>query len=441
MKKIVLFAVAVVMAGCGRDRGLRSGNTGPTGDAAAVGTGGMGAGGNADASGAAAGGGTSIAGSTATSSGAVDAATSSGGAISTGGSSGSNGGTGVGTTANGGIASSGGRVDASGGQGGSSSGTGGGGSASGGSGGRGGSSTGTTGGGSASGGSSGGSGGRSGGSTGTSGGASAGAGGSTGGAPGNGGTSGSGGATGSCTGCQSLEQCWNGQLCVAKSVSLPAGFAIDATEVTRAQYAAWLATSPSTNGQANVCSWNASFTPDATCMATVSVCQGAECAQHPQPCVDMCDAAAYCTAVGKRLCGAIGGGPVSSTAVDLSIDIASKSQWYNACTSNGVNQFTYGDSAVWGNCNDYLSFSKTTVPVASMPECQSPIPGYAGVFDLIGNVSEWEDNCFGSAGQADMCTPRGFSFGAGAAMPMCRQYTYANRAAAYATIGFRCCVP
>jgi formylglycine-generating enzyme required for sulfatase activity len=224
-------------------------------------------------------------------------------------------------------------------------------------------------------------------------------------------------------------------------VSLPAGFAIDATEVTRAQYAAWLATSPSTNGQANVCSWNASFTPDATCMATVSVCQGAECAQHPQPCVDMCDAAAYCTAVGKRLCGAIGGGPVSSTAVDLSIDIASKSQWYNACTSNGVNQFTYGDSAVWGNCNDYLSFSKTTVPVASMPECQSPIPGYAGVFDLIGNVSEWEDNCFGSAGQADMCTPRGFSFGAGAAMPMCRQYTYANRAAAYATIGFRCCVP
>ena len=437
MKMIVLFVVAVTIAGCGRHGGLPASNTNPTttGDAAVLGTGGMGAGGNAGTTGASAGGATSIAGSTATSGGTGDAATGSGGVIPTGGSSVSSGGTVGATTGSGGIVSSSTRVDASGGT--SSTG---GGSASGGSAGGSGGSPGTTGGGgSASGGSAGGGGDRGGSSTGTVGGATAGASGSTGGAAGNGGTSGAGGA--SCTGCQSLEQCWNGQLCVAKSVSLPAGFAIDATEVTRAQYAAWLATSPSTNGQANVCSWNASFTPDATCMATVSVCQGAECAQHPQPCVDMCDAAAYCTAVGKRLCGAIGGGPVSSTAVDLSIDIASKSQWYNACTSNGVNQFTYGDSAVWGNCNDYLSFSKTTVPVASMPECQSPIPGYAGVFDLIGNVSEWEDNCFGSAGQADMCTPRGFSFGAGAAMPMCRQYTYANRAAAYATIGFRCCVP
>ena len=432
MKKTVLFAVAVVIAGCGRDAGLRTGNTKPTGDAAVFGTGGMGVGGNAGASGAAASGGSGIAGSIATSSIAADAATSGGGAIATGGSSVGSGGTGSSTTGSGGTVSSGGRVDASGG----TSSTSAGGSVSGGSAGGGFSSA--SDGGSASGGDSGG---RGGSSAGTSGGATAGAGGSTGGAAGNGGTSGAGGVTGGCNGCQSLEQCWNGRLCVARSVSVPAGFAIDATEVTRAQYAAWLATNPSTDGQAGLCSWNASFTPDATCMAESFVCQGTGCANHPQPCVDMCDAAAYCAAVGKRLCGGISGGPVSSTAVDLSLNIASKSQWYNACTSNGVNQFTYGNSAVWGNCNDYLSFSKTTVPVASMPECQSPIPGYAGVFDLIGNLSEWEDNCYGSAGQADMCTPRGFSFGGGAAMPVCNQYTYANRAAAYATIGFRCCVP
>jgi formylglycine-generating enzyme required for sulfatase activity len=155
----------------------------------------------------------------------------------------------------------------------------------------------------------------------------------------------------------------------------------------------------------------------------------------------MCDAAAYCTGVGKRLCGAIGGGSVSSVTPDMSLNIATKSQWYNACTSSGVNQFTYGNSAVWGNCNDYLSFSTTTVPVASMPECQSPIPGYAGIFDLIGNVSEWEDNCNGSAGQADRCKLRGFSFGAGELMPMCSQFTSAYRDATYATIGFRCCIP
>ncbi len=403
MKRIVLFAVAVVIAGCGRNGGLRTNNTKPTGDAAAVGTGGMGAGGSPGASEAAAGGATSIAGSTATSAGAVDAATASGGAVSTGGSTGSSGGTGGRTT---GSTSSGGSAGASRGQGGGSSGTGGGGAASGGSAGPGGSSSRTTGG-----------------------------------AAGNGGTSGTGGAAGGCTGCQSLEQCWNGQLCVAKSVSVPAGFSIDATEVTRGQYAAWLATNPATTGQAAVCSWNTSFTPNATCMAQPSVCQGTECANHPQPCIDMCDASAYCNAVGKRLCGAIGGGSVSSTAPDLSLNIATKSQWYNACSSNGVNQFTYGNSSVRGNCNDYLTFSTTTGPVASMPECQSPIPGYAGVFDLIGNVSEWEDNCYGSAGQADGCRARGFSFRLSELMPMCSQFSSTYRSAAYDNVGFRCCVP
>ena len=403
MKRIVSFAVAVAMAGCGRNGGLRTNNTKPTGDAAAVGTGGMGAGGSPGASEAAAGGATSIAGSTATSAGAVDAATASGGAVSTGGSTGSSGGTGGRTT---GSTSSGGSAGASRGQGGGSSGTGGGGAASGGSAGPGGSSSRTTGG-----------------------------------AAGNGGTSGTGGAAGGCTGCQSLEQCWNGQLCVAKSVSVPAGFSIDATEVTRGQYAAWLATNPATTGQAAVCSWNTSFTPNATCMAQPSVCQGTECANHPQPCIDMCDASAYCNAVGKRLCGAIGGGSVSSTAPDLSLNIATKSQWYNACSSNGVNQFTYGNSSVRGNCNDYLTFSTTTGPVASMPECQSPIPGYAGVFDLIGNVSEWEDNCYGSAGQADGCRARGFSFRLSELMPMCSQFSSTYRSAAYDNVGFRCCVP
>ena len=472
MKKIVLFSVAVVMAGCGRDRGLRSSNTGPTGDAAAVGTGGMGAGGNAGARDAAASGGTSIAGSTATSGGAGNTSTGSGGAISPGGSSGSNGGTGVGATGSGGTTSSGGRVDASGGQGGSSSGggsasggsadgsggrggsstgAGGGGSASGGSadgsGGRGGSSTGTGGGGSASGGSTGGSGGRGGGSsdtggggsasggstdsggaistggssTGTTGGATTGAGGSTGGAAGNGGTSGTGGATSSCAGCLSLERCWNAELCVAKSVQVPANFLIDATEVTRSQYAAWLATNPTTTGQTAVCSWNTSFTPDATCMATSSVCQGASCANHPQPCIDMCDASAYCTAVGKRLC--------------------TESEWSNACTSNGVNRFTYGTSPVWATCHDGTDSSyTTTVPVGSMPGCQSPVPGYAGVFDLIGNVSEWVDNCTGSAGATDSCQDRGTSFGMSAAMPECSQYGVSPRRAAVGPrLGFRCC--
>ena len=432
MKKVVLFAVAVVMAGCGRGGGSHTGNTTPTttGGAAAAGTGGMGAGGNAGATGAAGGGGTSIAGSTATSGGNGGTVTGSGGAVLSGGSSASSGGTGGGTTASGGIASSGGGLDASGGQSGGTTGTGGGGGSAssgsaGGSGGESGSSKSTGGGGSAAGGGAGQKSSRSGGSTGT-GGAAAGASGSTGGAAGNGGASGTGGTVNVCSGCQSLEECSMGRMCVAKSVQIPPNpnpFLIDATEVTRGQYAAWLATNPNPADiwQDATCSWNASFTPDTACMARSSVCKGADCANHPQVCIDMCDAVAYCRAIGKHLCSAY--------------------EWSNACTSNGVNQFTYGNSIGVGQCHDTTEpNSSTTVPVGTMPECQSPVPGYAGVFDLIGNVSEWVDNCTGSAGATDSCQSRGGSFGLSEVMPDCSQSVGGQRAYFSDRIGFRCSI-
>ena len=48
---------------------------------------------------------------------------------------------------------------------------------------------------------------------------------------------------------------------------------------------------------------------------------------HPIVWVDWCDAYAYCKGVGKRLCGAIGGGPV-----DFHTGYAdtNQSQWYRA---------------------------------------------------------------------------------------------------------------
>ncbi len=226
---------------------------------------------------------------------------------------------------------------------------------------------------------------------------------------------------------------------MAELVTVSATLAIDATEVTRAQYQAWLATQPLLGGQRTACEWNQSYVPDAACMASSSVCQGADCSRHPQPCVDFCDAAAYCEAVGKRLCGAMGGGPVSSEGSAMT-DPA-ESQWHNACTSNGVYGYTYGEEGEGGRCNDFMMAppSTTTWTVASHGTCQSPDQAYEGVFDLIGNVGEWEDNCNGSVDEDDICNPRGSSFGMGAAEQNCGYSLPLPRDAVRATVGFRCC--
>jgi formylglycine-generating enzyme required for sulfatase activity len=168
------------------------------------------------------------------------------------------------------------------------------------------------------------------------------------------------------------------------------GYCVDRTEVTRAQYEAWLATSPSPAGQDPWCSWNTDFAPEATCMSKEDVCKGANCGNHPQVCVDWCDAYAYCKAVGKRMCGKIGGGAVpywDHSKKDIS-------QWFNVCSSGGTKKYPYGDIYEPKTCNGWdASFSHTTVEVATLASCQPSTPGYAGVYDLSGNVTEWEDSC------------------------------------------------
>ena len=234
-------------------------------------------------------------------------------------------------------------------------------------------------------------------------------------------------------GCGPLEQCFDGRLCVARSVVVPLGFAIDATEVTRAQYAAWLAVREDNPFQTPQCSWNEDFEPDAVCMKQPNVCQGADCGAHPQPCVDFCDAAVYCREIGKQICGSVDGVATDAAGTD--------SEWLLACTANGKNQGISGEGFVRGQCNDQTGNAQTTVPVASKSECQSPEPGYSGIFDLIGNLREWEDNCDTMNGNFDTCHLRGGTFGISAAAPLCGETVYAERGSFSETVGFRCCEP
>jgi formylglycine-generating enzyme required for sulfatase activity len=223
-------------------------------------------------------------------------------------------------------------------------------------------------------------------------------------------------------------------------VRLPQGYCIDTTEVTRAQYAAWLAKSPSTNTQDGWCSWNTTFDPGSSCMSQRYVCSAGSgtCDQVPQICVDWCDAYAYCKAVNKRLCGKIAGG---ANGFDDYAN-ASASQWYNACVSGeAANIYTYGNTYDATACMG--SESAPAQSVGSHPQCQSPISAYRGIYDLTGNVWEWEDSCSGNTGPTDPCRRRGGSFGggiaAGAGNQRCDESSTLTRDNSQVNLGFRCC--
>jgi sulfatase modifying factor 1 len=247
-----------------------------------------------------------------------------------------------------------------------------------------------------------------------------------------GGSAGAGDAAGSvsapCNG--PLEEMKNG-LCVAKTVALPDGFSIDATEVTRGQYASWLSTMPALPSASDpLCGTKMSYA--VACTNPGEALPPPASDEHPVVCVDQCDARAYCAGVGKRLCGKMGGGP--NALSDFAN--AAASQWYAACSSGGVNAYCYGNTMDPTACNGYQRGS-TPLPVGSLATCQSSVSGYQGVYDLSGNVYEWEDSC-DTAAVGPYCRTRG---GSTVGMTNCAVDIGANPLTAYDDIGFRCCSP
>jgi formylglycine-generating enzyme required for sulfatase activity len=138
---------------------------------------------------------------------------------------------------------------------------------------------------------------------------------------------------------------------------------------------------------------------------------------YPVVNVTWCDARVYCGAHGKRLCGAIGGGPLpiekphvfSGHATDYSavrkLDHVVRdphiSEYANAFTAGGQRRLPYGDAfdpgacpsspycAVWPSPSENAAMGAIHA-VQSIPGCAGADPG---VFDLIGNAAEFLDAC------------------------------------------------
>jgi formylglycine-generating enzyme required for sulfatase activity len=146
-----------------------------------------------------------------------------------------------------------------------------------------------------------------------------------------------------------------------------------------------------------VCAWNDSYVPrDSWPAATAK-------AAFPVISVDWCDADAFCKWAGKTLCGKIGGG--SNLPVDY--DDAALDAWYSACSGGGARQFPYGDSYKPAACNGFEKGAAALLAVGSQSDCEGSA---ASLFDMSGNVAEWEDSCWGSAGGGDLCRLRGGAF-------------------------------
>ena len=177
-------------------------------------------------------------------------------------------------------------------------------------------------------------------------------------------------------------------------------YCIDRSEVTNSQYKTFLDASKTGIFVPVECSSNESYAPatsGTTCTNTHF--EPALEPTHPVTCVDWCDAVAYCAWAGKRLCGDIGDGPVSVT------DFAnpSRSQWHNACSMGGQRKFPYGNTYAGVYCNGLDYNSTRAIAVVTAANCQG---GYAGLYDMSGNVREWEDGCDGSGN----CLQRGGSY-------------------------------
>jgi formylglycine-generating enzyme len=211
------------------------------------------------------------------------------------------------------------------------------------------------------------------------------------------------------------------------------GFCIDATEVTNAQYAQFVAANVPFTGQPQRCGWNNAWNSEAFTTGQESL---------PVVGVDWCDASAFCAWSGKRLCGKIGGGAGPASEVTD----PTKNQWFAACS--GGNSSSSGYAYPYGNtydplaCNGKDQTGDGLRPVGSLATCRGSTAPYSSLYDLSGNADEWEDGCNQKQGNGgnDACRVRSGNYLDDASYLLCSgAYARFKRNERYLSIGIRCC--
>ncbi len=149
-------------------------------------------------------------------------------------------------------------------------------------------------------------------------------------------------------------------------------FCIDETEVTNEQYDRFLVAT-NDGGDTSFLDGSApdGCAPYTTFKPALDEVGGPD---SPMQVLNFCNAFAYCRWAGKRLCKSNGAG-------------AARNEWRIACTKAGTQSYPYGAAFDPSACN---LADGGALPPKSFAKC---VGGYPGIFDMVGNVSEWIDQC------------------------------------------------
>jgi len=208
-------------------------------------------------------------------------------------------------------------------------------------------------------------------------------------------------------------------------------YCIDRAEVTNQQYLAFTERyTVDTVIATTECDGNTSLVPDESCGGALTDLPSRNL---PVVCVDFCDAQAYCMMHGRRLCGRVGG-VMNNPGDDAN---ATASEWYAACTGPNEYIYPYGNTASASACNGsgYAPSNMGPRDVQTLASCQG---GVNGVYNMSGNVSEWEWSCTSSKANA-ICSTRGGGFRDGPYELRCTGSIGVSRLDASDSLGFRCC--
>jgi formylglycine-generating enzyme required for sulfatase activity len=261
-------------------------------------------------------------------------------------------------------------------------------------------------------------------------------------------TSGSTGSSGSCMGVCGTPGCGACPIVETVVVTAPAGtFSIDKYEVDNASYNLFLAAGPSFGLAPPECADNTSYEPGVITPLGYTSTELTDAQticdawnrfdredERPVGCVDWCDAYAFCAWAGKRLCGDIAGGDYVVDAPGPHAD-AAVSEWFAACTGPSATAFPYGATYDDTVCSDDNGGPE---PVGAYPQCEG---GYPGIFDMSGNMAEWENACsdYNNPDWDQNCLLRGGTWYQTGAEAQCDAYRDVPRYNMADSIGFRCC--